>query len=437
MAYVPTELVEVRAWGRTVGAVAPGRRRGAWSFQFDPEWIRTGIELAPGLMPLSRRTYSFPELNPQTYRGLPPMIADSLPDRFGNSIVDAWMARNGVAADQITALDRLAYLGPRGLGALEYVPDRAPHLPAPTGFDLLEIVTAARAAVDGSLASEAESEETLRRIIEVGTSAGGARAKAIINYNRITDEIRSGHIAPTAGFEPWLLKLDGVGADEQLGTGGNYGRIEFAYSLMAAAADIHMSETKLLREHGRAHFMTRRFDRSDGGAKLHLQSLCAIAGLDYNAIGVHDYAQLLTQVQALGLGDEATAEAWRRMVFNVATANHDDHTKNHAFLFEPADGWRLAPAYDLTHAYTPGSTWTDQHLMSVNGKFRDITRDDLLAVADQFEVPGARAALGRILDVVDSWPEFAGIAEVPPTASDEVAVDFQVTALQATRGGRR
>jgi serine/threonine-protein kinase HipA len=416
------DLVEVRAWGKTVGALAPSARRGAYAFEYDPSWIGSGIELAPALMPLGRRVFTFPGLAEETYQGLPPMIADALPDRFGNTLVDAWLARNGISPDRVTALDRLAYLGSRGMGALEFAPRREPNLPPPTALALGDLVTSARRAVEGTLAGENESQAALRRIIDVGTSAGGARAKAIVNVDHDTDEIRSGHLPPPAGFEPWLIKFDGVGVDSQLGPGQSYGRIEYAYSLMVRAAGIDMSPTRLLEEHGRAHFMTRRFDRTADGIRLHLQSLCATDGLDFNAIGVNDYAQYLTRVAAL---DPARiAQAFRRMVFNVAAANHDDHTKNVAFLMTPDGVWSLAPAYDVTHAYNPDSRWLSRHLMGVDGRFSDIGRRQLLDVAERFGVDAATAIFSEVNAALDSWPRFAADAGLDAAHADRVAGDF-------------
>jgi serine/threonine-protein kinase HipA len=416
------DVVEVRAWGRTVGALAPSARRGSYAFEYDPSWVRTGIEPAPVLMPLGRRVFTFPGLPEETYQGLPPMIADALPDRFGNTLVDAWLARNGVSPDRVTALDRLAYLGSRGMGALEFAPRREPNLPPPTALALGDLVTSARRAVEGTLASENESQAALRRIIDVGTSAGGARAKAIINVDHETDEIRSGHLVPAPGFEPWLIKFDGVGFDSQLGPGRSYGRIEYAYSLMARAAGIDMFPTRLLEEHGRAHFMTKRFDRTDDGIRLHLQSLCATDGLDFNAIGTNDYAQYLTRVAALD--PDRVGQAFRRMVFNVAAANHDDHSKNVAFLMTPAGEWSLAPAYDVTYAFAPDSRWLSRHLMSVNGRFADIRRRDLLDVAERFGVDAAASVFSEVNAALESWPEFAAHAGLDAAHADRVAADF-------------
>lgn len=426
MAYFGTSVVEVRIWGELVGAVAPSGRRSTYGFEYAPDWSIERIELAPLLMPVQAlTTFTFPDLSTETFQGLPPMIADSLPDRFGNSVVNAYLARNGVAPSQITALDRLAYLGDRGMGALEFLPDTARVDVRPTALDLGELVASARRAVHGSLATPEESEAALRRIIEVGTSAGGARAKAIVNFDPETLDLTSGHAAPAEGAQPWLLKFDGVGDKDQLAESGNYGRVEYAYSLMARAAGIEMSETRLLEENGRAHFMTRRFDRTADGQKLHLQSLCGIAGLDYNQVATHDYAQYFQVIEQLGLGEDALKQAFLRTAFNVGAANCDDHTKNFAFLLGERDQWRLAPAYDVTHSYNPASPWVSQHQMSVDGRFTGIRRQDLLRLAEQFDVPGALTALSRVADAVDSWTEFAAQAGVPEEMANRIAGDLQ------------
>jgi serine/threonine-protein kinase HipA len=431
MAYSPATLIEVRAWNRTVGALVASPRSRAYAFEYDPSWRRTAIELSPALMPVNgpTRVYTFPGLSEKTFQYLPPMIADALPDRFGNAVVDAYLAREGVARNQITPLDRLAYLGSRGLGALEFRPDVAPHSPAPTGLDLADLITSARAAIEGSLASEAESEASLRRIIDVGTSAGGARAKAIVNLNIDTMELRSGHLPPEPGFEPWLLKFDGVGSDEQVHETGNFGRVEYAYSRMARDAGIQISETRLLEENGRAHFMTRRFDREPGKPKLHLQTLCGMDALDFNQTGTHDYAQYLSRIDSLGLDEDALVEGFRRAAFNVAAANCDDHTKNFSFLLDAETGWRLAPAYDITHAYRRESLWVSQHQMSVNGEFADIRRSHLLALADRFAIPGAKTVLARVADSVARWSAFASDAGVPRAMSEAIAADHRVAEI--------
>lgn len=423
VAYEPVTAVEVRIWGQSVGAVSAVR--GGFGFQYTPGWKRLGVELSPLLMPTTSRTsvFTFAGLNRETFYGLPPMIADALPDRFGNSIVEAWLAEQGVDRGQITPLDRLAYLGSRGMGALEFVPDRSPNAPTPTALDLATLIETARSVVTGTLSDDGHSADALNQIISVGTSAGGARAKAVVNIHETTHEIRPGHTMPTNGEQAWLLKFDGLGVDHQLGESQQYTRIEYAYSLMARAAGVEMPETRLLHENGRSHFLTRRFDREPDG-KVHLQSLCGINAVDFNLRGTNDYAQLFTAAAALGLDDVARTQLFTRMVFNVAAANHDDHSKNHAFVLRPGGEWQLSPAYDITYARDATNVWLRQHLMSVNGKFSEIGRADLLAVADRFAVPGAKVALRSVSDALDSWPEFAATAGVDGATAQSISADF-------------
>jgi serine/threonine-protein kinase HipA len=425
MAYLPIDVVEVRAWGDRVGAVALDPASGYYAFEYAPGWEARRIELAPTTMPLGRGPYVFPALPVGTFQRLPAMLADALPDAFGNALTTAYLAAQGVAASAITALDRLAYLAARGVGALEFRPPRGPRPRRSTAIDLAELVLAARSAVTGSFASPEGITESVRHLIAVGTSAGGARAKAVVAWNPATGEVRSGQVPADPGFEQWLLKLDGVGPDLDLGESADYGRIEHAYAGMARAAGIEMTACRLLLEDGRAHFMTRRFDRLEDGAKVHAQTLCALGHLDFRMVGAHDYAQLFEMAERLRLGPEADAQVFRRMVFNVAAANFDDHTKNFSFLLPEGGGWRLAPAYDLTHAHHPRSPWTAQHLMAVNGRTREIRRSDLATVGDRFEVPDATAIIGVVLDAVDSWSEFAAQAGVGPKAQDEVGRDIR------------
>jgi serine/threonine-protein kinase HipA len=426
MTYIHLDVVEVLAWGRTVGAVALDPRSGFYVFEYDPSWRRSGIELAPTTMPTATARHVFPALPPVTFHRLPALLADALPDDFGNALTTAYLVNEGVDRGSITPLDRLAYLGNRGTGALEFRPARGPRTRKPTAVALSELVTAARSAVTGGFGSGDGITEALSHLIAVGTSAGGARAKAVISWNPKTDEVRSGQLAADPGFQQWLVKLDGVGPDLDLGESADYGRIEYAYSNMARAAGITMTECRLLHEGGRAHFMTRRFDRRPDGTKVHMQTLCALAHLDFRQIGVHDYAELFDLIDRLDLGPAARAEAFRRMVFNVAAANCDDHTKNVSFLLETGGGRELSPAYDMTHAHSPTSTWTAQHLMAVNGRRVGITGDDLSVVADRFTVPGSRPTVAQVLDAIDSWSEFAQQAGVGATAADEVARDLAV-----------
>lgn len=421
--YRPVDLIEVRAWGATVGGVSIDPGLGYYVFEYDPKWQARGIELAPLTMPVSQSLHVFPLLPEATYKRLPAMLADALPDDFGNALIDAWMAREGVPKSAITPLDRLAYLGARGMGALEFRPTRGLRHRKATAVAISRLVVSARNALSGKFDGDRETEAAITNLIQVGTSAGGARAKAVIAWNPETLEIRSGQLPADPGFDYWLLKLDGVGKDHELGTGGFYGRIEYAYYLMAKATGIEMFESRLLEENDRAHFMTRRFDRQNG-SKQHIQTLCAMQHLDFKQRGTHDYNQYFQAIAALKLPETALEEGFRRMVFNVLAANCDDHTKNLSFLMDESGKWQLAPAYDVTHAYNPKGEWTYQHLMSVNGKFQGITRADLEAVGDRFLIPGYRRIIKSVSEAVGRWPEFAGAAGLPPAEIQRVREDF-------------
>ncbi len=421
--YQPVDVIEVRAWGTTVGAVTLEPRLGYYAFEYAPAWRARGVELAPLTMPISQSTYVFPSLPEATYQRLPALLADALPDDFGNALIDAYLSRAGVERNAITPLDRLAYMAARGMGALEFRPARGPRHTKPTAIELSELVTSSRQALAGKFDGDRETEAAILNLIQVGTSAGGARAKAVVAWNPVSNEIRSGQLPAAPGFDYWLVKLDGVGRDSELGTGGAYGRIEYAYSLMAKAAGIDMAECRLLEENGRAHFMTRRFDRQDG-EKVHMQTLCAMQHLDYKQRGTHDYSQYFQTIAALGLGADALEQGFRRMVFNVLAANCDDHTKNLSFLLPKNGKWKLSPAYDVTHAFNPKGEWTYQHLMSVNGRFQGITRDDLFTVGDRFLVPRFRAVIREVSAAVAQWAEFAKVADVPQREVAAISEDF-------------
>ncbi|HKY22073.1 MAG TPA: type II toxin-antitoxin system HipA family toxin [Vicinamibacterales bacterium] len=412
--YIPVPIVEVHLWGKAVGAVALDPALGYYAFEYQPAFLRSGIELAPLTMPLNAASepFAFTDLPELTYRRLPGMLADALPDDFGNALIDAWMAREGIEKAHITSLDRLAYMGRRALGALEFKPARGPKpSKMATAIEMSDLVESARRAVQGDVGTDAHAEAALAQIIQVGTSAGGARAKAVVSWNPKTREIRAGQFDVQPGFEHWLIKFDGVGIDERLGVSQDYGRIEYAYHLMARSAGITMAPCRLLEENGRAHFMTKRFDR-DGNSKHHLQTLCGLAHLDYRQKATHDVSQFLMTIDRLHLEYPAKEEAFRRIAFNVMAANCDDHTKNISFLLREGGAWELAPAYDVTYAYNPKGEWTYQHLMSVNGKFAGITRDDLMVVADRFGVGTAPKVLEEVGEAVASWPHFAKRARV-------------------------
>ena len=422
-------VIEVWVWGRFAGAVALDPSLDYYAFEYDPTWKRTGVELSPLHMSLkeSRSVYVFPTLPEATYFRLPALLADALPDDFGNALIDAWMAQRGIVKSSVTVLDRLAYMGKRGMGALEFRPARGAHKESSAPVEMKELVEEARRLFQGTFSVDHEAKAALANIIKVGTSAGGARAKAVIAWNPATDEVRSGQFDAAPGFEHWLLKFDGVGKDEELGTGEGYGRIEFAYYLMATAAGIRMSDSRLLEENGRAHFMTKRFDREVIGGKTlkhHIQTLCAINHLDFRQRGTHDYSQLFMTASELGLDDDALSQIFRRMAFNVMGRNCDDHTKNFGFILRQEQPWNLSPAYDVTHAYNPMGEWTYQHLMSVNQKFKDISKADLLEVASRFSVRRPENVLSDVRSAIDSWSQFARRANLSPSLQKRVANDL-------------
>lgn len=422
-----TPLIEVRIWGQLVGALAPDDRLGAYVFEYSPAWRKKGIELAPLTMPVTgtQSKFVFPALSEPTFKRLPGLLADALPDDFGNALIDAWMARQGVAKNQVTTLERLAYMGKRGMGAMEFRPAKGAYRESSQPLQMKKLVETARQLINGDLSDDPQAKAALANIIRVGTSAGGARAKAVVAWNPKTKELRSGQFDVADDFEHWLLKFDGVGKDLELGTGAHYGRIEYAYHRMALATGIDMQECRLLEENGRAHFMTKRFDR-DGNKKHHVQSLCAMQHLDYKQRGTHAYESLFLVAEKLGLDDHTRRQLFLRMAFNVIARNCDDHTKNFAFMLKENHSWELTPAFDITHAYNPGGEWTYQHLMSVNGKFKDIGSADLINVGDRFSVPDMPNLLCQVKDAVARWAEFAAEAELPTSEIAKVAADHQM-----------
>jgi serine/threonine-protein kinase HipA len=423
VAYEPVGVVEARIWGRTVGALQLEPSVNRYAFEFDPSFLRTGQDISPLRLPRIPGAQVFTDLRFETYRGLPAAFADSLPDSFGNALVNAALTREGVREEQISSLDRLAYLGKRGTGALEYYPMIGPRATASTALKLSELVVAARAALEGTIQADEDTGAALHQLIQVGTSAGGARAKAVVAWNPATQELRSGQADVPAGFEHWLLKFD-VGEDGSLNDTRDYGRIEFAYHLMAIDAGLQMSDCRLLEEHGRAHFMTRRFDRVNG-EKIHLQTLCAIDHLDFQLVSTHEYGQYLQVIDRLGLGAEARAEGFRRMAFNLYMANLDDHTKNLSFAMGREGEWSLSPAYDVTHSYNSQGEWTGRHQMGVEGKFAQIRLADLQALAERHSVPRWKDIVDQVRGTQKRWLDYATFAGVPEDHAALIAEDMR------------
>jgi serine/threonine-protein kinase HipA len=413
--------VDVHLWGQRIGAVALDPRYGYYVFAFVDEFKGRGIEPSPLHMPTAGSdTYIFTDLPELTYKRLPAMLSDALPDDFGNALINRWMADRGIAAQSVTALDRLAYMSTRAMGALSFRPARGPAPRQPTAIALGQLVEEARRAVTGVVDDDDHTHAALRSIIEVGTSAGGARAKAVVALNPQTRELRTGQLDAPPGFEHWLLKFDGMGQDHELGAPQAYGRIEYAYHLMGREAGIEMSDCALLQENGRAHFMTRRFDRGENNARHHMQTLCALDHLDYKKKGTNAYSQLFLVIQRLGLPYEAMEEAFRRMVFNVMARNCDDHSKNFSFRLRQGKPWELSPAYDLSFAHNPQGEWTNQHLMSVNGKFKGFDVADLLAESSRFGVGTARRVIDQVRAAIRNWPKHAEAAQVPEAIADGI-----------------
>lgn len=428
-------IAKVQLWGRTIGAVSLAEGRDVAAFQYDPDFARSGIELSPLVMPLDGRVYEFPGLSRATFHGLPGLLADSLPDKFGHALIDAWLATQGRRPESFSAVERLCYTGTRGMGALEFFPVLGPRPRTAAKIEIDALVRLAgevlthRGDLQGHFHAAGKAQ-ALRDILRVGTSAGGARAKAVIAWNRATNEVRSGQVAAGPGFESWLLKFDGVAGnlDKELEDPSGFGAVEYAYHLMAKAAGITMSECRLLEENGRRHFMTRRFDRLPGGEKLHLQSLGALAHYDYNQAGAHAYEQALLAIRRLQLPMAALEEQFRRMAFNVAARNQDDHVKNIAFLMDREGRWSLAPAFDVTYSYNPSGAWTATHQMTLNGKRDNFTREDFEAGAKVAQLKRGRAAaiLDEVLAAVRRWPEFAAEARLPGEWRDRIQAAHRV-----------
>lgn len=434
MTYRQVDVLEVWAWDEWVGAVARDPDTGRYVFAYTPEWTSHGVELSPLFMALRDEPYDisqWPELKPEDFNFLPPLLADSLPDAFGNALVNAWMAEQGIASDVISPLDRLAYAADRAPGALEFRPSALESTGGPlTAFQLADLVVAARRTVRGELSSDAASRKVLDELIQVGTSAGGARAKAVVAFNPTTYQIDSAFAPAQKGFEQWLIKLDGVsdlgmdGHGSGLGESAPYGRIEYAYYEMASAAGLTMMECRLHHEGPRRHFMTKRFDRGENGEHHHVITLCALMNLDARLVGVHSYDQYLQAVSRLSLGKDDLRQAYRRMVFNVMAVNRDDHTKNFSFLRRRNSGWELSPAYDVTHNYRAASEWTQRHNLSVNGRTTEIRLSDLYQVGERHDVPGYKRVVREVRDAVDSWPAFASRADVAIAYVERIADDM-------------
>lgn len=416
--------IEVHLWGDKIGAIARDPNSGFYAFRYDDKFRAQGIEPAPLHMPTNRaETFIFPNLQERTYHRLPALVNDSLPDKFGNALIEKALFALGVSKETITPLDRLAYLGSRAMGALQFKPPRG-EVKHATAIQFRDLVEEARLAIHGQL-DGSEDAQGLQHIISVGISAGGARPKAVVCWNPKTQEFRSGQFDAPTDFEHWLLKFDGI-EDGLLGEPHNEGRIEYAYHLMAKAAGIQMTDCRLHEEGGRAHFMTRRFDRGEGTTRHHIQTLCAMDHMDFGLMGAYSYGQLFDVILRLRLSDSHLEQAFRRMAFNVMARNLDDHTKNFSFRYKQGGPWELAPAYDINFAHDPAGRWNHQHFLAVNGKHDGIGRADLLQEAERFSVGGAKVILDQTRSAVERWSEFCQEAEVPRKKAEAIGREHRL-----------
>jgi len=413
------------------GAVAWDETTGISTFEYDPWFKSKGWDIAPLQMPVNvaKSSFSFPALRKKadpaldTFKGLPGLLADILPDRYGNELINLWLAQQGRPLDSMNPVEMLCFIGTRGMGALEFEPVTLKESKRTSSIEIEGLVDTARKILSKKEAFvtnlQADEEKAVMEILRIGTSAGGARPKAVIAYNEKTGEVRSGQTNAPKGFEHWLLKLDGV-SDVQLGASKGYGRVEMAYYNMAVACEIDMMPSRLLEENGRAHFMTKRFDREGGATKHHIQTFCAMKHFDYNLVTSFSYEQLFQTMRELKLPYPDAEQMFRRMVFNVVARNCDDHTKNFAFRLKQNGKWELAPAYDICHAYQPKHQWVSQHALSINGKRTGIAKDDLLVIGKSIKNKKAEAVINKINDTVSKWKKFADDVKVSPKLRDEI-----------------
>jgi len=418
----------VKLWGTTIGYVAMDGGESFARFEYDPEFERFGIEPAPLMMPVqSRRIYQFPDLHPRSFHGMPGLIADSLPDKYGQRLIDVWLAQTGRKPAEFNAVDRLCYTGTRGMGALEFEPSAGPDkdegklLAIEDLTELASMAFASKQALDAKF-TEADGKQALLDIMKVGTSAGGARAKAVIAFNPETKQVRSGQLHLPAGFEHWLIKFDGVkfSGDWGIADPSGYGLLEYSYYLLAKECGINMMESRIFSESGRNHFMTRRFDRDTDGGKKFVQTFGALAHYDYYESGYHSYEQLFMVMKRLHIAKRAFEEQFRRVVFNIVGCNQDDHVKNVAFMMDRNGQWDLSPAYDLVHS--EGSEFTRNHQLSINGKTNNFDRSDLKHLAEYAGLPRGfeKQVIQRTVAVFSKWKELATDLGIPLNLQEHV-----------------
>ena len=425
-------VAEVKIWGKLAGAIAWDEETSYATFEYDPSFRQLDWDLSPLKMPVASaiRPFSFPELRKDknseydTFKGLPGLLADALPDKYGNQLINLWLAQQGRPQDSMNPVEMLCFIGTRGMGALEFEPTVLKETKRTFSIEIDSLVDTAQKMLDKREAFTTnlnkEEEQAVLEILKIGTSAGGALPKAVIAWNEKSGEVKSGQTKAPKGFEHWLIKLDGV-SDVQLGSSHGYGRVEMAYYNMAKACGIEIMPSQLLEENGRAHFMTKRFEREGNEVKHHVQTFCALKHFDYNLVNSFSYEQLFQCMRELKLTYADAEQMFRRMVFNVIARNCDDHSKNFSFLLKQGGKWKLSPAYDLCHAYRPGSKWVSQHALSINGKRKEITKADLLVIGESIRCKKASEIIDEINDTVNQWEKFADDVNVKITLRDEIA----------------
>ena len=421
----------VKIWGQTIGAVAWDESQEIASFEYEPKFKSKNIDLAPIKIPIrsNQKIFSFPELRTSknseynTFKGLPGLLADVLPDKYGNQLINIWLAQNGRPENSMNPIEQLCFIGTRGMGALEFEPTQLKSTKRTFQVEINSLVAIAQRMLGKREEFETnlnkDDQRAVMEILKIGTSAGGARPKAIIAYNKKTGQVRSGQTNSPRGFEHWLIKLDGV-SDAQFGESKGYGRIEMAYYNMARDCGVKMMDSELLEENGRAHFMTKRFDRENGSVKHHIQTFCAMQHYDFNQVGNYSYEQLFQTMRILRLPYPEAEQMFRRMVFNVIARNCDDHTKNFAFRLKEGGNWELAPAYDMCHAYRPDSIWVSQHALSIQGKRKGIEKDDLINFAKAMNIKKSENIISEINSKVQNWNSYADEVNVNAKLRDSI-----------------
>ena len=425
------DVAEVKIWGELAGAVRWDTQNQLASFQYDTNFLKRGYDLSPIKMPIQNgnRIYNFPELRKAkdeqiaTFNGLPGLLADSLPDKYGNQLINIWLARNGRPPDSMNPVEKLCFIGARGMGALEFEPTQMKTSKQTFAIEIESLVDIAQKMLFTREGFEVnlhkDEQKAVSDILKIGTSAGGVRPKAVIAYNQKSGEVRSGQTIAPKGFDHWLIKLDGV-SDAQFGSSHGFGRVEYAYYLMAKDCKIQMSDSQLFEENGRAHFMTRRFDREESNTKHHVQTLCGIQHFDYNNLYGYGYEQIFQTMRILRMTYPDAEQMFRRMVFNVMASNYDDHTKNFSFRLKQNGKWELSPAYDVCYAYDPENVWVSQHSLSINGKHKGIKRNDLMSVAAANNIKKGERIIDEIKEIVCDWEQYAKIVNVSSKLSRSI-----------------